>query len=80
MLEQAHRWKWIAENPARSVKNPKPKPPEIDPFASWEEIDAVCAELAARDAALMLFLVGTGMRPEEALALERRDVDRAGRS
>jgi integrase len=42
-----------------------------------EEIDAVCAEPAPQDAALVLFLVGTGMRPEETLALERRDVDRA---
>jgi integrase len=77
VLEQATRWKWITENPARAVKNPRPKSAEIEPFESWEEIDAVCAELAPRDAALVVFLVGTGMRPEEALGLERRDIDRA---
>jgi integrase len=77
VLEQAARWKWIDENPARHVKNPKPKAPEIQPFETWEEIEAIAAELSPAFAAIPLFAVGTGLRPEEWLALERRDVDRA---
>lgn len=77
VLEQAARWKWIPENPARYVKNPKPKRPEITPFASWDEIAALADELGPRFAAIPIFAAGTGLRPEEWLALERRDVDRA---
>jgi integrase len=76
VLEQAARWEWIEKNPATYVKNPKPKPPEIQPFASWDEIEKIAAELSPRYAAIPLFAVGTGLRIEEWLALERRDVDR----
>lgn len=77
VLEQAARWRWIEENPARHIKNPKPRRSEIQPFASWEEIDAIAAEMDPRFAAIPVFAVGTGLRPEEWLALERRDLDRA---
>jgi integrase len=76
VLEQAARWKWLDENPARAVKNPKPRPRVFRPFESWDEVDAIAAEVDARCAALPVFLVGTGLRPEEAFALERRNVDR----
>jgi integrase len=76
VLEHAARWRWVDENPAQYVRNPKPKPPTIEPFVSWEEIQAISAELHPRFAAVPLFAVGTGLRPEEWLALERRDVDR----
>jgi integrase len=76
VLEQAARWRWIARNPAREVKNPRPKRPEITPFASWEEVEAVSAGLDPRFAAIPIFAAGTGLRPEERIALERRDVDR----
>jgi integrase len=77
VLEQAERWQWIDRNPARYVKNPKPKRPEIQPFASWEEMDAIAGELDPRFAAIPAFAAGTGLRPEEWIALERRDLDRA---
>jgi integrase len=76
VLEQAERWQWIDRNPARYVKNPKPKRPEIQPFESWDEIDTIAAELDPRLAAIPVFAAGTGLRPEEWIALERRDVDR----
>jgi integrase len=76
VLEQAARWRWIEENPARHVKNPKPPRTEFEPFASWEEVEAIVAELDPRFAAIPLFAAGTGLRPEELWGLERRDVDR----
>jgi hypothetical protein len=52
VLEQAVRWTWLAENPARAVKNPRPRRREVVPFESWEEIEAVVAELDPRFAAI----------------------------
>jgi integrase len=75
VLEAAVRWKWIEENPAALVKNPAPKQAEIDPFEQWEEIDAIAAELDAVRGVLVEFLVGTGVRPEEAFGADWRDVD-----
>ena len=69
------RWKWIEDNPAALVKNPEPKPGEIDPFDSWAEIDAIDDELDDVGGALVQFLCGTGVRPEEAFGGEWRDVD-----
>jgi integrase len=77
VLEQASRWGWIEHNPARHIRNPKPKRAEFQPFASWDEIEAIAAELDPRFAAIPVFAAGTGLRPEEWIALERRDVDRA---
>ena len=64
VLAAAVRWKWIEDNPAALVKNPEPKPGEIDPFEVWEEIDAIAAELdeVARPAGGRS-CAGTGVRP-----------------
>ena len=75
VLQQAVRWKWIEDNPAVLVKNPAPKPGEIHPFESWEEIDAIADELDEVMGPLVIFLAGTGVRPEEAFGAEWRDVD-----
>jgi integrase len=77
VLNQAVRWEWIEKSPARHIVNPKPKAPEIQPFADWAELEAIAEELDPRFDAIPLFSVGTGLRPEEWIALERRDVDRA---
>jgi integrase len=76
VLNQAVRWEWIDKSPARHIANPKPKAPEIQPFTDWAEIVAIVEEMDPRFAAIPLFAVGTGLRPEEWIALERRDVDR----
>jgi integrase len=75
VLNQAVRWEWIDKSPARHIANPKPKAPEIQPFTDWAEIVAIVEEMDSRFAAIPLFAVGTGLRPEEWIALERRDVD-----
>ena len=75
VLQAALRWRWIEDNPAVHVKNPEPRAGEIDPFNSWEELDAIAAELDAIYGPLVVFLAGTGVRPEEAFGAEWRDVD-----
>jgi integrase len=60
------------------ISNPKPKRHErrpIIPFESWEEVEAVAEELDPRYAAIPIFAVGTGLRPEEWIGLERGDID-----
>jgi integrase len=79
VLEQAATWELIDRNPSDRIRNRRVRLDEnreILPFESWEEVEAITVELAPRYRALPVFLVGTGMRPEEALALEWRDVDR----
>jgi integrase len=46
------------------------------PFESWDQVHAVAAELDPRYAAIPLFAVVTGLRPEEWIALDRGDIDR----
>jgi integrase len=75
VLQAAVRWKWIEDNAAGLVRNPAPKAGEIDPFESWEEIEAIAAELDDVSGPLAIFLAGTGVRPEEAFGAEWRDVD-----
>jgi integrase len=75
VLQAAVRWKWIEENAAAGVKNPQPPMGEIDPFEDWAQIDAIAAELDVVLGTLVRFLVGTGVRPEEAFGADWRDVD-----
>jgi integrase len=78
VLQAAVRWKWIEDNAAAVVKNPQPPMGEFDPFEDWDEIDAIVAELDDVGGALVVFLAGTGLRPEEAFGAEWRDVDLEG--
>ncbi len=68
----------IETNPTARIKNVRASV-EVkrgqQPFETWEEVEAIAAELDPRFAAIPVVLVGTGLRPEELWALERRDLD-----
>ena len=75
VLGYAVRSKLVSENVAQAVPNPEPKRREVLAFATWQELENVAGELDASRASLPLLVAGTGLRPEEWLALERRDLD-----
>ena len=74
VLAAAVRWQWIERNAALDVKNPQHPRPEFVPFESWDEVDAVAAELGPFGP-VAIFGVGTGVRPEEAFGADWTDVD-----
>lgn len=77
VLSYAVRSKLIAENVAKAVPNPEPKRREVAVFGSWDELHTLSDELPPSRTSLPLLVAGTGLRPEEWLALERRDIDLA---
>ena len=78
VLAAAQRWGYIARNPAVAAgPNPEQRSAEIRPF-SREQIDALALELGATYGPLVIFAAETGLRTNEWVALERRDIDRAG--
>lgn len=79
VLEQAVTLGLLQVNPCGRIKNRRTKLDEnreIRPFESWDEIDAIGAELSPAYRAIPTVLVGTGLRPEELYGLDRKDVDR----
>ncbi len=78
VLRYAVRCKYLDENPAALIANPAPRRGEMKIF-SWSELELAAAELRPMHRAIPIFAAGTGLRPEEWIALERRDVDRQHR-
>ncbi|HEY9470090.1 MAG TPA: site-specific tyrosine recombinase XerD [Propionibacteriaceae bacterium] len=74
-----------AEDPARSVRPPKP-PRRLPKALSLEQVQAMLAvpatdtEVGLRDAALLELLYGTGIRISEAVNLDVDEVDRLART
>jgi integrase len=76
-LGAAVDWGYLDENPAKKAgKNPQPPPRPVRPY-TFAELDRIALELSADYEPLPDFAAATGLRPEEWMALERRDVDRA---
>jgi integrase len=79
VLAQAVTWRLLERNPTDGIKNRRAvldEDREIQPFADWDEVEAISVELHPRYQAVPAVLVGTGLRPEELWGLERRDYDR----
>jgi integrase len=84
-LNAGVRWRYLRTNPvADAGPNPAPRSEEFVPFTR-EEIDALDLELGVevdRGVAygpLVVFAAETGLRTNEWVALERRDVDKVAR-
>jgi len=76
VLAAAVRWGYITRNPAVDFgKNTQPHADEVEPFTP-DEVDAIAVELGPRYGPLVVFVAETGLRTNEWIALERRDIDR----
>lgn len=78
MFAAWQRWGWIETNPSDGIRNRRARRPEVDPI-SWADILLLEDEIDVRFAHVPVLASGTGLRPEEWLALERRDLDLAER-
>ena len=78
VLNRAVAWGLVDYNPAKlGVPNPQRRAQEKRPFESWQQVEAVAAQLGPVYAPMVTFAAATGLRPSEVFGLEQRDVDRA---
>jgi integrase len=77
-LAAAVRWRYMTRNPALDAgRNPEPRTEELLPFTS-AEVDALAMEMGPVFGPLVGFAAESGLRTNEWMALERRDIDRSG--
>jgi integrase len=78
VMAAAQRWHYVSRNPvAEAGRNPQPRVEELRPFEP-KQIDALAEELGPVFGPLVVVAAETGLRPEEWIALERRDLDKIG--
>jgi integrase len=77
VLEYAVAMGLLDANPTSRIRNVRASVDRraIHPFETWEQVEAITAEIDPRYAAIPVVLVGCGLRPEELFALERLDLD-----
>jgi integrase len=79
-LGAAVRWHYIARNPAvEAGRNVEPPSEELLPFTP-EEVDRLAEELGPIYGPMVVFAAETGLRTNEWVALERRDIDKRGQA
>ena len=74
ILNAAVAWDRMLRNPTTAVRVGAVRAPEVVTFTDTAEVDAVAYEIGTPWAQLVVFATETGLRPEEWVALERRDV------
>jgi integrase len=74
-LKQAVRWRMVFHNPAAAVELPKQSRKEMQALSPEEASRFLAAASEDRFDMVFIFALATGMRPEEYLGLQWKDID-----